>query len=533
MRTTLRLTRRSKVIAGALFLSVLALVIGKKAYDLSRAPDKEKECDFTYPFPTDTKGLSIRYEALDGTSLSVEQRGGTMNDASCLNKTSVYGVVSIRSEDDLRKALSLARENNIPITPAGEHHSMGGQSFSKGGLVLDMHALNSVAVDQDAMTITVGSGASWKEAQAVLDPMGLAIKAMQSINIFSIGGSLSVNAHGVAHDPGQIGPTVRSIRVMLASGEVVTASPTQNRELFSAVLGGYGLSGVIITATLDIVPNEVYVWNTHYLDFKDFPTYYRAHVLGNKDVALMYARLSISPDSYLKETAVHTYEYTDLAIAPEPLGSPKLVWVKRFIFNLSKTGSLGRWVRWNAEKRIEPGVHTCVTRNNVMTGQNEELCVASRNQKMNQSMEYLDTTLKDTNILQEYFIPLDETAGFIDGLRTIVKEDNVNLLNVTLRIVTKDTITALPYAKDDRMAFVLYFNQKLNATDSKRLEQATKDLITLAEKHGGTFYLPYQLYYTPEQLRTAYPEVDAFFALKKKYDPSGLFSNTWYEKYGG
>jgi FAD/FMN-containing dehydrogenase len=517
--------------AGAFFLGILAIIIAKKTHDLSSAPGKEKDCAFAYPFPTDTKGLTIRYEALDGSTLSVEQRGGTINDASCLNKTSIYGIVSIRSEDDLRKALALARENKLHITPAGEHHSMGGQSFSRGGLVLDMHALNYVSVDQRTMTVTVGSGASWKEAQAVLDPMGLAIKAMQSINIFSIGGSLSVNAHGVAHNPGQIGPTVKSIRIMLASGEIVTATPTQNRELFSAVLGGYGLSGVIIDATLDIVPNEVYVWKTKYLNFKDFPAYYRANIVGNKDVALMYARLSISPDSYLTETAVHTYEYTDLEIPPQPLGSPKLVWVKRLVFNLSKTGPIGRWIRWNVEKNVEPGVHTCISRNNVMTGQNEEICVASRNQKMNQSMEYLDTTLKDTNILQEYFVPLDEATGFIDGLRTLVKEDKVNLLNVTLRVVTKDTITALPYAKGDRMAFVLYFNQKLNTEDSTKLEQATKDLITLAEKHHGTFYLPYQLYYTPEQLRAAYPEVDAFFALKRKYDPSGLFSNTWYETY--
>jgi hypothetical protein len=41
-----------------------------------------------------------------------------------------------------------------------------------------------------------------------------------------------------------------------------------------------------------------------------------------------------------------------------------------------------------------------------------------------------------------------------------------------------------------------------------------------------------QLYYSGTQLRRAYPEVDAFFAAKKKYDPDGLFSNQFYEKYG-
>jgi len=40
------------------------------------------------------------------------------------------------------------------------------------------------------------------------------------------------------------------------------------------------------------------------------------------------------------------------------------------------------------------------------------------------------------------------------------------------------------------------------------------------------------LFFTKEQLRNCYPEVDDFFAMKKKYDPIGLFSNKFYEKYG-
>ncbi len=532
MTKAIQLSRNRLGAVIAAVLGILALLIGSTTYYLASAPTGEKDCEFAYPSHGDTIGPAVGHEALDGSSLPVLQRGGTINDASCFNKTQVYAIIEIRSESDVRNALAFARENSLQVTPAGERHSMGGQSFSRGGLVLDMRGLDQIEVDRDSMTLTVGSGASWKEVQAVLDPMGLAVKAMQSINIFTVGGTLSVNAHGVAHEPGQIAPTVRSLRVMLSSGEVLRASPAENTDLFGAILGGYGLVGVILDATLDIVPNDVYTWKTEYLEFKNFPAYYRSHVVGHLNIGLMYGRLSVAPGSYLTETAVHTYERTELDIPPEPLGPPKKVGLKRLIFNLSKFGGPGRWIRWNFEKHLEPGVHTCVTRNAVATGQQEEICVASRNQKMNQSMEYLDTKLKDTNILHEYFIPLDETPAFIEGLRNIVTDSGVNLVNVTLRIVTKDEITALPYAKDDRIAFVLYFNQELNEVDSKALEQSTRQLIDLAIRHGGTFYLPYQLHYSPDQLRAAYPEVDEFFALKRAYDPIGLFSNSWYEKYG-
>ncbi len=526
-----RARRPARRVALALLLA-LVVASGVFVYRFAAAPVEERPCLYTYPLQGDAADLNIAYESLDGSPLTVLQRGGVINDASCLNRTPVYAIVEIRSEEALRAALTLARENSLKVTPAGERHSMGGHSFSRGGLVLDMRGLDAIRVDRDAMTMTVGSGATWKKVQAVLDPMGLAVKAMQSINIFTVGGTLSVNAHGVAHDPGQIAPTVRSLRIMLTSGEVLTASPTQNAELFGAVLGGYGLVGIIVDATLDIVPNDVYEWRTEYIDFGEFPEHFRRKVVGNPDVALMYARLSIAPDTYLAETAVHTYLHTDLDIPPEPLGPPVKVALKRLIFNVSKTGGAGRWIRWNVEKHLEPGVHTCIERVDEATGKPAEACVASRNQKMNQSMEYLDTRLDDTNILQEYFIPLDETPAFIGGLRRIALDTEVNLVNVTLRIVTRDTVTALPYAKDDRIAFVLYFNQKLEDDDSRRLEQATRELIDLAIRHGGTFYLPYQLHYSPQQLRAAYPEVDRFFELKRRFDPAGLLSNAWYEKYG-
>jgi hypothetical protein len=120
----------------------------------------------------------------------------------------------------------------------------------------------------------------------------------------------------------------------------------------------------------------------------------------------------------------------------------------------------------------------------------------------------------------------------VDGLREIVKKNDANLLNVTIRIVHADSLSTLAYAPTDRFALVLYFNQGLNEADSKIVEQTTVELIDLATSLGGSYYLPYQLYYSPEQLRAAYPAIDAFFAQKKELDAAELFSNKWYQKYG-
>ena len=60
----------------------------------------------------------------------------------------------------------------------------------------------------------------------------------------------------------------------------------------------------------------------------------------------------------------------------------------------------------------------------------------------------------------------------------------------------------------------------------------TRELIDAALDLGGRYYLPYRLHATREQFQRAYPQADAFFALKRKYDPNEIFQNQFYLKYG-
>jgi FAD/FMN-containing dehydrogenase len=79
---------------------------------------------------------------------------------------------------------------------------------------------------------------------------------------------------------------------------------------------------------------------------------------------------------------------------------------------------------------------------------------------------------------------------------------------------------------------VLYLNQTIDDDGNRRMRRLTEQLIDLTIAHKGRFFLPYQLYYSKEQLKQSYPQIDAFFAAKRKYDPAELFSNTFYQKYG-
>jgi FAD/FMN-containing dehydrogenase len=288
---------------------------------------------------------------------------------------------------------------------------------------------------------------------------------------------------------------------------------------------------VILDVDLDIVENEMYERHALYMDYKDYPAYYRSNVENNPAIGLVFGRLSVSPGSFLRETAVHVYTKSQFD-GPFPQLTPgRLENFDRFIIKFSKTGDTGRWLRWTLEKYAEPHLHQCVTRNQAMN--EKEPCLVSRNEEMYDDMAYLKNRLRDTDILQEYFIPYDRMPQFVDALREVVQRNQTNLLNVTIRTVHKDTVTALPYAKEDMFGFVLYFNVGFNDKDNEILKKTTTDLIDEAARAGGTYYLPYQLFYSRAQLQKAYPEIDEFFAVKKKYDPIALFSNKFYEKYGG
>jgi FAD/FMN-containing dehydrogenase len=150
---------------------------------------------------------------------------------------------------------------------------------------------------------------------------------------------------------------------------------------------------------------------------------------------------------------------------------------------------------------------------------------------MHDSVKYLNNNLKnETDILHEYFIPRDQFIPFVDGLREIVREYDVNLLNASVRVIHPEE-NFLNYAPAEMYSVVLYINQPVSSEGDEHMAVVTRELIDLTASVNGRFFLPYQLHYTPEQLQLSYPEIGDFFKAKKSYDPDGLFTNTWYEKY--
>ncbi len=520
---------------GASAVAVLVVLFGvygfRKLQALAADPVGEKDCR---PADGGGEGGKIDLERIKAIAplagVKWSQIGGSINDASCLNRTEIYGVVEVRNIDDVARTLAFARDNKLSITTAGVRHSMGGQAFRKGGVVLDMRGFNRIVLNDSSRSVTVQPGATWHDIQNVLHPR-FAVRAMLSTDIFSVGGSISVNAHGMDHQAGALAKSIKSMRVMLADGSLKTVSPTENRELFELVVGGYGLFGVIVEAELDISDNLVYQTGRRVLDYKEFPALFANDIEKDANIGLMYGHLSTAPSTFLKELLLYTYTRVDGPdFQRQPLGDVSSTKLRRLTINLAKQGPLFQEVKWLSEKHVEHWLETCTVTRAQAIG-SAEACFVSRNDPMHDSVPYLRNALpNDTDILHEYFIPRGQFVSFVDGMRKVLTDNKTNLLNASVRIVHEER-NFLTYAPEPAFSLVLYINQTTDDEGNRRMKKATEELIDLTVAHKGRFFLPYQLYYSRDQLQRSYPQINDFFAAKRKYDPGEIFTNTFYQKY--
>jgi FAD/FMN-containing dehydrogenase len=442
-----------------------------------------------------------------------------VDDASRLNKTTVSEVWPIPSdiklaEKQLAELLLRASDEKKRISIAGARHSMGGHTIYPDGIVVDMLPFDAMRLNEDNKLLTVGSGAKWAQIIEFLDERGFSVAIMQSNNSFSVGGSISVNCHGWQHDRPPIASSVDAFRLMKADGEIVRCSRDKNSELFSLVLGGYGLFGIILDVDLRVVPNRCYRLTQLIIPVDAALDAYQK-AMEQDGIEMVYARMNIANDNLLNEVILNVLTVTDQKIPA--LKEKGLVKLRRAIFRGSIESDYGKELRWKAETQLQPQ----------LSGK-----LFSRNQMLNEGVEiFQNRTAESTDILHEYFVPMSHVAEFVADVRQLVQDHDVDLLNVTVRQVKRDTDTFLRYADQEMFAFVMLYNQKRNRAAETVMRNFTRSMIDAALKSHGRYYLPYRLHATNEQFHRAYPLADEFFKKKLEYDPGEVFQNRFYQKY--
>ena len=145
---------------------------------------------------------------------------------------------------DVQAALAHAQANGLEIAIRSGGHSVAGASSVDGGLVIDMRRMNSVEVDPDAKTATVGGGATWSAFDRATQPHGLATTGGRVSSTGVAGLTLGGGSGWLEREWGLACDNLLEVDIVAADGRVVTANEDENSELFWALHGGSGNFGI-------------------------------------------------------------------------------------------------------------------------------------------------------------------------------------------------------------------------------------------------------------------------------------------------
>lgn len=149
------------------------------------------------------------------------------------------------------------------VIARGMGRSYGDPAQNAGGLVIDMQRFNKIhSIDPDTALVVVDGGVTLDQLMKAALPYGLWVPVLPGTRQVTIGGAIGPDIHGKNHhSAGSFGNHVVSMDLLVASGEILTLKPEGSEddpdgELFWATVGGMGLTGIIVHATIRMTKTE-------------------------------------------------------------------------------------------------------------------------------------------------------------------------------------------------------------------------------------------------------------------------------------
>ncbi|AHH93408.1 D-arabinono-1,4-lactone oxidase [Kutzneria albida] len=161
------------------------------------------------------------------------------------------------SVEGIAEAVRNAARDGFTVRPRGSGHSFTGVAATDG-VAMDLGEWSGlVSAEGSTGLVTVRSGTPLHQLNSELDRLGLAMANLGDIDTQTVSGAISTGTHGTGARLGGLATQVRGLELVLADGSMVSCSPGERPELFSAARVGLGALGVISTVTLQCVPSFV------------------------------------------------------------------------------------------------------------------------------------------------------------------------------------------------------------------------------------------------------------------------------------
>lgn len=396
----------------------------------------------------------------------------------------------------------------------GLGRSYGDPALNTGGLVVGMRRLDRyLGFDAANGALTCEAGVSLAQIISDFAPRGFFPMITPGTKYVTVGGCIANDVHGKAHHvQGSFSSCVDTMRVLLASGDVVTCSRTELPDLFWASFGGMGLLGIILSATIRLRPIET--------------TYFRQQAVKAVDLAGMLDALE-----HWDREFPYSVANLDSCATGAKLG--------RGVLSVGDHATL-------AELPPELARAPLLVKGKAKIGVPFEMPELALNplsiRILNAVIEYALTHKPAYSHYDDFFYPLDVindwnraygrrgftqyqfVVPFADGLQTMrrildamVSAGELPFLNVLKRFgKASGGILSFPC---EGYTLAIDFPIRENTV------AFTRRLDAMVLEAGGRIYLGKDSYLEAKTFRAMYPRVDEWLAIKAKYDPENVFSS--------
>lgn len=455
-------------------------------------------------------------------------RAAWVNDIhSQLNRTRVGSIEVPRSMPELQ---ALVQRRRGPICIAGGRHAMGGQQFASDATLIDIRGLKRLlTLDRQAGIVEVESGIEWPELIAALNDLqrgeprqwGIAQKQTGADRL-TLGGGLAANIHGRGLTMTPIMGDIESFTLIDANGDVIECSRNRNGELFSLVIGGYGLFGVIGTIRLRLVPRRKVERVVEVREVEDVMAAFRKRV----DDGFLYGDFQFSINSsspnFLRRGVFSCYRPVsdDTPIPAQQAELQPEDWTKLlYIAHADKEQAYERYI-------------------NYYLGTSGQIYWSDEHQLSFYPDHYhqaIDKALQAkqpaSEMITEIYVPRERLADFMREAADQLRRHEADVIYGTVRLIERDDESFLAWARQPWACIIFNLHTEHADEALRRSAAAFRMLIDLAIERGGSYYLTYHRWARRDQVGACYPQFAGFLRLKRRYDPRERFQSEWYRHY--
>ncbi|HEX6240381.1 MAG TPA: FAD-binding oxidoreductase [Polyangiales bacterium] len=407
-----------------------------------------------------------------------------------------------------------ARVDRRGTVARGLGRSYGDAALNAGKLVLGLrHMDRYLAFDEETGTLTCEAGVSLSRIIQDFAPRGWFPMITPGTKYVTIGGCIANDVHGKAHHAqGSFSACVVSMTVLLASGQVVVASREQNADLFWGTFGGMGLLGIVLAATLRLRRIET--------------TYFRQRAFAVNDLAEMLNALDEQDKTYPYSVAT-----LDLFARGPRLGRGVLV-VGDHALREELPSDLARDpLRVAGDPLFTVPFDLPEFALNPLTMRVLNAIILQV-QLAPVAFKHCDSFFYPLDVLGQWyrgygkrgFTQYQFVIPFADGLArmraildTILSSGKLPFLNVIKRM-GKESGGLLSFPAEGYTLAIDFPVRDDTVPLLRRLD-------AMVLEAGGRIYLGKDSYVEPAMFRAMYPAIDAFLALKAKYDPHNVFTS--------